>query len=45
MVLEDVTEYEKNEDGQTVEQKLDRLLLNGNSICLVSRNGGVMFTH
>lgn len=36
MVLEDVTEYQIGADGKRVQHKLDRILLNGNNVCMVS---------
>ena len=36
MVLEDVTEYQTTPSGERVKSKLQKTLLNGNNICIVS---------
>lgn len=36
MVLEDVTEYQTAPSGERVKSKLQKTLLNGNNICIVS---------
>lgn len=36
MVLEDVTEYQTAPSGERVKSKLQKTLLNGNNICVVS---------
>jgi U6 snRNA-associated Sm-like protein LSm5 len=39
MVLEDITEYEKNSRGQTTKVHLDKILLNGNNVAILVPGG------
>jgi U6 snRNA-associated Sm-like protein LSm5 len=39
MVLEDVTEYEKNTQGETVKIHLEKILLNGNNVAILVPGG------
>jgi U6 snRNA-associated Sm-like protein LSm5 len=39
MVLEDVTEYEKNAQGETVKIHLEKILLNGNNVAILVPGG------
>ncbi|KAI9597891.1 LSM-domain-containing protein [Syncephalis fuscata] len=40
MLLRDVTEFDIAVDGERRTQKLERLLLNGNNICMLIPGGG-----
>jgi U6 snRNA-associated Sm-like protein LSm5 len=39
MVLEDITEYEKNTRGQVTKVHLDKILLNGNNVAVLVPGG------
>jgi U6 snRNA-associated Sm-like protein LSm5 len=39
MVLEDVTEYEKNSKGSITKIQLDKILLNGNNVAILVPGG------
>jgi U6 snRNA-associated Sm-like protein LSm5 len=39
MVLEDVTEYEKNSKGSVAKMQLDKILLNGNNVAILVPGG------